>query len=98
MREVLSANPALGRAATLIDAQRAHVGQAGVLPDPTVTVSWMGNPVPFEVQDNDPSSYRGFTVMQMLPLGHKLGLAARCGAQGRGGGRGFAHGGRSASW
>jgi outer membrane protein TolC len=72
VREVLTANPALGRAATLIDAQRAHVGQVGVLPDPTVTVSWMGNPVPFEVQDNDPSSYRGFTVMQMLPLGHKL--------------------------
>lgn len=72
VRQVLTANPALGRAATLIDAQRAHVGQTGVLPDPTVTVSWMGNPVPFEVQDNDPSSYRGFTVMQMLPLGHKL--------------------------
>ena len=74
VREVLAANPALGQAATMIDAQRAHVGQTGVLPDPTLTVLWMGNPVPFEVQDDDPSSYRGFTVMQMLPLGHKLAL------------------------
>ncbi len=74
VREVLSANPSLGRAATLIDAQRAHVGQAGVLPDPSFTLSWMGNAVPFQVQDNDPSSYRGFSFMQMVPLGHKLRL------------------------
>ena len=72
VREVLAANPALERAATLVAAQRAHVAQVGVLPDPSVTVSWMGNPVPFQVQDNDPSSYRGFNVMQMLPLGGKL--------------------------
>ncbi len=73
-REVLAANPALGRAATLVAAQRAHVSQVGVLPDPTLTISWMGNPVPFEVQDNDPSSYRGLSVMQMVPLGGKRGL------------------------
>ncbi len=71
VREVLAANPALGRAATLVAAQRAHVSQVGVLPDPTLTVSWMGNPVPFEVMDNDPSSYRGLTVMQMVPLGRQ---------------------------
>jgi outer membrane protein TolC len=74
VREVLTANPALGRAATLIDAQRAHVGQTGVLPDPSFTLSWMGNAVPFQVQDDDPSSYRGFSFMQMVPLGHKLAL------------------------
>jgi outer membrane protein TolC len=73
-REVLSASPALARAATLVSAQRAHVPQVGVLPDPTVTVSWMGNPVPFKVQDNDPSSYRGLSVMQMIPLGGKRAL------------------------
>lgn len=72
VREVLAVNPALERAGTLVAAQRAHVAQAGVLPDPSVTVSWMGNPVPFQLQDNDPSSYRGFSVVQMLPLGHKL--------------------------
>ncbi len=73
-REVLATNPALGRAATLVAAQRAHVGQVGLLPDPTVTVSWMGDPVPFKVQDGDPSSYRGLTVMQMIPLGGKRAL------------------------
>ncbi len=74
VREVLAASPALGRSATLVAAQRAHVSQVGVLPDPTLTVSWMGNPVPFEVMDNDPSSYRGLTVMQMVPLGGKRAL------------------------
>jgi outer membrane protein TolC len=74
VREVLAANPALGRAANLVAAQRAHVPQVGVLPDPTLTVSYMGDPVPFKVMDNDPSSYRGITVMQMLPLGGKRAL------------------------
>jgi outer membrane protein TolC len=74
VRDVLSANPALARASTLVAAQRAHVLQVGVLPDPTVTVSWMGDPVPFKVQDNDPSSYRGLSVMQMIPLGGKRAL------------------------
>ena len=74
LREVLSSNPALARSSTLVAAQRAHVSQTGVLPDPTVTVSWMGDPVPFKVQDNDPSSYRGLSVMQMLPLGGKRAL------------------------
>jgi outer membrane protein TolC len=74
LREVLSANPALVRSSTLVAAQRAHVKQTGVLPDPTVTLSWMGDPVPFKVMDNDPSSYRGLSVMQMIPLGGKRGL------------------------
>ncbi len=74
LREALAANPALARATTLVAAQRAHVSQVGVLPDPSLTVSWMGNPEPFEVMDNDPSSYRGITVMQMVPLGGKRAL------------------------
>jgi outer membrane protein TolC len=74
LRDVLSANPALVKASTLVAAQRAHVAQVGVLPDPTVTLSWMGDPVPFKVMDNDPSSYRGLSVMQMFPLGGKRGL------------------------
>jgi outer membrane protein TolC len=74
VHEALAANPALGRAATLVAAQRAHVAQVGVLPDPTVTLSWMGDPAPFKVMDNDPSSYRGLSVMQMVPLGGKRAL------------------------
>lgn len=74
LRDVLAANPALARAATLVAAQRAHVLQVGVLPDPSLTLSWMGDPVPFKVQDNDPSSYRGISVMQTVPLGGKRAL------------------------
>jgi outer membrane protein TolC len=72
--EVLAANPALQNASTLVAAQRAHLAQTGVLPDPTATLSWMGDPAPFQVQDRDPSSYRGLAVMQMLPLGGKRAL------------------------
>jgi outer membrane protein TolC len=74
LRDVQAANPALARAATLVAAQRAHVLQVGVLPDPSLTLSWMGDPVPFKVQDNDPSSYRGISVMQTVPLGGKRAL------------------------
>jgi outer membrane protein TolC len=74
LRDVLAANPALARAATLVAAQRAHVLQVGVLPDPSLTLSWMGDPVPFKIQDNDPSSYRGIAVMQTVPLGGKRAL------------------------
>jgi outer membrane protein TolC len=34
----------------------------------------MGDPVPFKIQDNDPSSYRGIAVMQTVPLGGKRAL------------------------
>lgn len=74
IREVLEASPTLDRASNLIAAQRAHVAQTGLLPDPSVTVSWMGDPVPFKLMDGDPSSYRGVTVMQMVPLGGKRAL------------------------
>jgi outer membrane protein TolC len=34
----------------------------------------MGDPAPFKTQDMDPSSYRGISAMQMLPLGGKREL------------------------
>ena len=74
VREVQAKNPAIASAQKLVDAQRKRVVQAGALPDPTVSVSYMGSATPFETMDGDPSSYRGITAMQMLPLGGKLAL------------------------
>lgn len=71
---VLTANPAISSAQHTVEAQRRRVSQAGALPDPNLTVSWMGDPVPFKTQAMDPSSYRGASVMQMFPLGGKREL------------------------
>ncbi len=74
VREVRSRNPAIGGAQRTVEAQRSRIVQAGALPDPTLTVSYMGDAAPFKTQDMDPSSYRGVSAMQMLPLGGKREL------------------------
>ncbi len=74
IREVQTNNPAISSAAKVVDAQRRRVAQAGALPDPTLSVSYMGDAVPFKTQDMDPSSYRGVSAMQMIPLGGKREL------------------------
>jgi hypothetical protein len=57
-----------------------RVPQVKTLPDAVVTVGWMGNAVPFDVQNGDPSSYRGLSAMQQIPLG-KLGLRGKVAAR-----------------
>lgn len=74
LREVLAANPAISSARHTVEALRRRIPQAGALPDPTLTVSYMGDAVPFKTQDMDPSSYRGLSAMQMIPLGGKREL------------------------
>ena len=74
VREVIATNPAISSARQTVEAQRRRIVQAGALPDPNFTLSWMGDPVPFKTQAMDPSSYRGITVMQMFPLGGKREL------------------------
>jgi cobalt-zinc-cadmium efflux system outer membrane protein len=70
----LARNPAIKSAAEHFGAQRAQVPQARSLPDPTVSISWMGNITPFSVQQGDPSSYRGLTVGEQFPYPGKLKL------------------------
>ena len=74
VRGALANNPAVASAAHTTAAERARIPQAGALPDPTVSVGWMGNARPFSVQGGDPSSYRSVSAMQMLPLFGKRGL------------------------
>jgi outer membrane protein, heavy metal efflux system len=74
VRTALAKNPAIQSAAHTVAAQRAKVPQAGSLPDPTLSVAWAGNIQPFSVQTGDPSSYRGVSASQMLPLFGKRGL------------------------
>jgi outer membrane protein TolC len=58
----------------MVAAQRRKISQARALPDPQVSVGWMGNATPFSVQQGDPSSYRSVGAMQMLPYPGKLRL------------------------
>jgi outer membrane protein, heavy metal efflux system len=74
VRRVLATNPAVSNSRHTIEAQRRRIVQAGALPDPNLSVSWMGDPIPFKTQEMDPSSYRGVSLMQMFPLGGKRGL------------------------
>ncbi len=72
--EVRSQNPAITAAQRTVEAQRRRVLQSGALPDPTVSVSYMGDATPFKTMPDDPSSYRGISAMQTIPLGGKRGL------------------------
>ncbi|HWR14670.1 MAG TPA: TolC family protein [Terriglobales bacterium] len=72
--QVQAQNPAISNAQRLVEARQRRVVQAGALPDPTLSVSYMGSAVPFKTMEMDPSSYRGITAMQMIPLGGKREL------------------------
>ncbi len=74
VREALAANPGVQAALRRVEAQRRRVPQAKSLPDPVLTVGWMGDPKPFGVQRQDPSSYRSVGVEQEIPFPGKLKL------------------------
>jgi cobalt-zinc-cadmium efflux system outer membrane protein len=67
-------HPAIKAEEQTIEAKRARVPQVQSLPDPTVSVGWMGNIRPFSVQHMDPSSFRGISAMQEFPYPGKLQL------------------------
>jgi outer membrane protein TolC len=74
VREVLAGHPAIAASALTVQSQQHRVEPAGALPDPTLSVAYMGDAAPFRTMANDPSSYRGLSAMQMLPLGGKRKL------------------------
>ncbi len=72
--EALANNPGVQSALRRVEAMRRRVPQARSLPDPTLSVGWMGDIKPFGVQRNDPSSYRSVSAMQEIPFPGKLKL------------------------
>ena len=81
LSEAERVHPAIKAEEQMVEARRAHVPQVKTLPDPTVSVGWMGNIWPFSVQRLDPSSYRGINAMQELPYPGKLGLRGQIAQQ-----------------
>jgi outer membrane protein TolC len=62
------------------DMMRARIPQARALPEPMLSVGYMGNAVPlppFDIQKGDPSSGRVFSFTQEVPFPGKLALKGR---------------------
>ncbi len=74
VREALEKNPGGEAARRRVEASRRRVPQARSLPDPTLSVGWMGDIKPFGVMRDDPSSYRSVGAMQEIPFPGKLKL------------------------
>jgi len=72
--ESLEQNPGVHVLARRVAALRRRAPQVQSLPDPTVSVGWMGDIKPFGVMRDDPSSYRAITAMQEIPYPAKLRL------------------------
>jgi outer membrane protein, heavy metal efflux system len=70
----LQSNPEIQAADHRVAGLRARVPQAKSLPDPTVTVGWMGKPAPFVVNSAAPTSNRSVSAMQEFPFPGKLKL------------------------
>lgn len=72
--EASEKHPAVKSASRPVQAMRHRIPQARTLPDPAVSVGWMGDAAPFQVQPGDLSSYRSVSVMQEISYLGKLRL------------------------
>jgi len=72
--ELRKANPRIQAAEALARAARSRVSAAGLPPDPQVQFGWMNYELP-SLKPMDVLGMKQLQVMQMLPLGGKLGLS-----------------------
>lgn len=77
LAEAERVHPAIKAEVQMVESKKARISQVKALPDPTVTVGWMGNITPFTEQHLDPSSYRSVSAMQDVPYPGKLALRGR---------------------
>jgi outer membrane protein, heavy metal efflux system len=75
--EALEKNPEIAAAKRRVDVKRARIPQASALPDPVLSVTSMGNVVPFWLQKGDPSSARIVGFTQDIPYPGKLSLKGK---------------------
>lgn len=74
-------HPSLQAETRLIEAKRARIPQARALPDPQLSIGYMGDFAPFKTQAGDPSSSRQFGVMQEFPYPGKRELRGKIAAK-----------------
>ena len=72
--ELRKANPRIQAAEALARAARSRISSAGLPPDPQVQLGWMNYELP-SLKPMEVLGMKQLQVMQMLPLGGKLGLS-----------------------
>jgi cobalt-zinc-cadmium efflux system outer membrane protein len=80
IKQGLSRNPEIKAMERSIDMMRARIPQARALPEPMLSVGYMGNIVPippFDIQKDDPSSGRSLSLSQEIPLWGKRALKGK---------------------
>ena len=74
VREAEQNNPAIAASGHNVEAKRALVQPARTLPDPTLGFQHMGDIIPLQLQEGDPSSARTYSVQQEVPFPGKITL------------------------
>ena len=74
IEQALENNPEIKAMQRRFDAMRARIPQAKALDEPTLSVGYMGDIVPFKVQKGDPSSGRTISISQDFPFPGKRSL------------------------
>jgi outer membrane protein TolC len=67
IEQALENNPEIKAMQRRFDMMRARIPQAKALDEPMLSVGYMGNITPFQVQKGDPSSGRTLSISQDLP-------------------------------
>ena len=75
--QALENNPEIKTMQRRFDAMRARIPQAKALDEPMLSVGYMGNITPFQVQKGDPSSGRSISISQDLPFPGKRSLRGK---------------------
>ena len=77
IEQALENNPEIKSMQRRFDMMRARVPQAKALDEPMLSIGYMGNIVPFQVQEGDPSSGRTISISQDLPFPGKRSLKGK---------------------
>jgi cobalt-zinc-cadmium efflux system outer membrane protein len=77
IEQALENNPEIKAMQRRFDAMRARIPQAKALDEPMLSIGYMGNITPFQVQKGDPSSGRTISISQDLPFPGKRSLRGK---------------------
>jgi len=77
IEQALENNPEIKAMQRRFDMMRARIPQAKALDEPMLSVGYMGNITPFQVQKGDPSSGRTISISQDLPYPGKRSLKGK---------------------
>jgi len=75
--QALENNPEIKAMQRRFDMMRARIPQAKALDEPMLSIGYMGNITPFQVQKGDPSSGRTIEISQDLPFPGKRALRGK---------------------